>query len=123
MKFYVAGKWQDRKNIRKLMDKIQNLGHAITYDWTIDEENAAGYPVLNTINDTRGVQICDAYVGRFVEENHYRGALVELGIALGLSKKIYVIGHCEDDCIFVNHPTVQRFANELEFLSYVRQVL
>jgi len=92
MKFYVAGKWQDRKNIRKLMDKIQNLGHAITYDWTIDEENAAGYPVLNTINDTRGVQICDAYVGRFVEENHYRGALVELGIAMGLSKKIYVIG-------------------------------
>ena len=31
MKFYVAGKWQDRKNIRKLMDRIQDLGHALSY--------------------------------------------------------------------------------------------
>ncbi len=123
MKFYVAGKFQDRKNIRKLMDKIQDLGHAITYDWTIDEENAAGYPVLNTINDTRGVQICDAYVGRFIKKNRYRGALVELGIALGLGKRIYIIGHEADACIFTNHPSVQKFETELEFLSYVRQVL
>ncbi len=122
-RFYVAGKWQDRKNCRKLMDELQGLGHAITYDWTIDEENAEGYPVLNTINDLRGVQICNAYVGRFVEENHYRGALVELGIALGLGKLIYIIGHCEDACIFTNHPSVQHFEDEDDFLSYVMQAL
>ncbi len=123
MKFYIAGKWQDRKNCRKLMRELQCLGHSITYDWTDDEENAEGYPVQNTINDTVGVQICDAYVGRFIEENHYRGALVELGIALGLTKKIYIIGHSEDDCIFTNHPSVQKFEDEGEFLSYVRQKL
>ena len=123
MEFYVAGKWQDRENVRKLMDKIQELGHAITCDWTLDEENAAGYPVLNTINDTRGVQICDAYVGSFVNKNKYQGALVELGIALGLNRRIFIIGHAVDTCIFTNHPSVQRFETELEFLNYVRWVL
>ncbi len=123
MKFYVAGKWQDRENVRQLMDSIQGLGHVITYDWTIDEENAAGYPVVNTINDTRGVQICDAYVGRFVNKNKYQGALVEFGIALGCNKRIFIIGHAVDTCIFTNHPSVQRFETELEFLNYVKKVL
>ena len=123
MKFYVAGKWEDRKTVRKLMDKIQDFGHAITYDWTKDEETDEGYPIVNAINDTRGVQICDAYVGRFIDKNEYKGALVEFGIALGLNKRIFIIGHAVDSCIFTNHPAVQRFENELEFLSYVRQVL
>jgi hypothetical protein len=117
MKFYVAGKWEDRKNIRKLMDKIRGFGHAITYDWTIDEELLDRE--VKTMSDTRGVQECDAYVGRFIEKNHYRGALVELGIALGLGKRIYIIGHSEDECIFTNHPSVQRFPDELGFLIFI----
>ncbi len=123
MRFYIAGKFQDRKNVRKLMDKIQDLGHTITYDWTIDEENAAGYPILNTLRDARGVQICDTYVGRFIKKNRYRGALVEFGIALGLGKRICIIGHEADGCIFTNHPSVQRFDNEQDFLDYVMKVL
>ena len=123
MKFFVSGKFEDRQNVSKLMDKIQGLGHAITYDWTIDEEVDEGYPVLNTINDLKGVQICDTLACRFIEENNYRGSLVELGIALGLHKRICVIGHGADKCIFVNHPNVQRFETEYEFLSYVRQAL
>lgn len=123
MKFYVAGKFQDRRNVRKLMDKIQDLGHTITYDWTVDEENAEGYPVQNTINDAMGVKVCDVLVCRFIKKNMYRGALVELGIALGLGKRIYVIGHEADACIFTNHPNVQHFDNEQDFLDYVVEVL
>ncbi|KKN74989.1 hypothetical protein LCGC14_0384910 [marine sediment metagenome] len=123
MKFYVAGKWEDRKNCRKLMDKIQDLGHAISYDWTTGEETDEGYPIVNAINDTRGVQVSDVYVGRFIDKNNYKGALVELGIALGLNKRIFIIGHAIDSCIFCHHPSVRRFENESEFLSYVRQVL
>ena len=62
MEFYVAGKFSDRKNIRKLMDKLEGLGHAISYDWTMGEETDEGYPIVNVINDTRGVGICNAYV-------------------------------------------------------------
>ena len=123
MKFFVSGKFEDRKNVRKLMDEIEELGHTITYDWTIDEEDAEGYPVVNTINDTRGVQICETLACRFIEVNDYRGALVELGIAIGLNKRICIIGHGADKCIFVNHPQCQRFETDFEFLNYVRQVL
>ena len=123
MKFFVSGKFEDRKNVRKLMDKIQDLGHTIAYDWTIDEEGAAGFPVVNTINDTRGVQVCDTLVCRFIDKNDYRGALCELGMAIISNKRICIIGHGADRCIFTNHPQVQRFESESEFLSYVRQVL
>ncbi len=123
MGFYVAGKWQDRKNDRKLMDKIQELGHTITYDWTKDDENAKGYPVLNTINDTRGVYECDVFVGRFIGDYKYNGAMSELGMAIIENKQILIVGHGADSCIFTNHPLVQHFETDLEFLSYVKQAL
>ncbi len=123
MRFFVSGKFEDRKNVRELMDKLEALGHTITHDWTVDKETDEGYPVVHAMNDLRGVQVCDALVGRFIKKNHYRGSLSELGAALGLNKKVYIIGHGADECIFTNHPSVQRFETELEFLSYVRQVL
>ena len=123
MKFFVSGKFEDRKNVRKLMDKLEGLGHTIAHDWTADEETDEGYPVVHAMNDLRGVQVCDALVGRFIEKNHYRGSLAELGAALGLDTRVYIIGHGADECIFVNHPRVIRCSDEKEFLSYVRQVL
>ena len=122
MKIYVAGKWQDRKNVRKLMDELENGGHTVTYDWTKDEENAVGYPIQNTINDTLGVRNCDVIVGRFIDDYKYSGALTEMGMAIGLGKPVLIIGHAIDNCIFINHPTVQKFETELELLSFVRQI-
>ena len=123
MKFFVSGKFEDRGNIRRLMNALENLGHTITYDWTIDEETDEGYPIISAVNDARGVQVCDVLVCRFIEKNSYRGSLSELGMAIVLNKRIFIIGHAVDSCIFVNHPSAQRFESENEFLSYVRQVL
>ena len=123
MKFYVSGKFIDGVDIRKLMTALEDLGHTITCDWTGHNKNEKGYPVQFTLDDTEGVRECDTFVGRFIDRWRYSGALVELGMAIALDKKVYIIGSGADNCIFTNHPIIQHFQSELEFLSYVRQVI
>ena len=115
MKFYIAGKFEERADVRKLMDKVEALGHTITCDWTIHEQS--DYRIHYAIADVEGVQSCDVYVGRFLNENSYKGALTEMGVALGQAKKVIVIGHAIDSCIFVNHPNVLKLETEEEFLG------
>jgi len=117
MKFYVAGKWEEREAIRRLQNELRNLGHEITKDWTVDEEDAPGYPVINVVEDVRGAKVADAYVGLFVNSHNYRGALVEMGVALGNRKRVYIIGHGIDGCIFAGHPLVTVFDNVNDFLK------
>lgn len=123
MKFYVAGKWEDREAVKKLQEALIELGHTITVDWTWHEKADEGYPIQYSIDDIKGVQLADAYVGLFIEDYRYKGALVEMGAALGLHKRVYLIGHAIDTCLFAKHPLVQQFENEYEFLSFVKQVI
>lgn len=122
MKFYVAGKWEDKEAVKKLQEALIKLGHKITVDWTWHEKADEGYPIQYSIDDIRGVQLADAYVGLFMGQYHYKGALVEMGAALGLGKRVYLIGHAIDSCLFAKHPLIQQFENENELLSYIKQV-
>lgn len=122
MKIYAAGKWEDRGAVRKLQEALIKLGHTITVDWTWHEKADGGYPIQYSIDDIKGVQLADAFVGLFVGDYRYKGALVEMGAALGLGKKVYLIGHAIDSCLFSKHPLVQQFETELEFLNYIKKV-
>lgn len=120
MRFYVAGKFEDRKAVKWLIDWLKEMGHEITVDWTSHEYEDEGYPVQYSQDDIRGVKECDAYVGIFNANYAYRGALVEMGAALALDKKVYIIGQAINTCMFVSHPLVQKIETELEFLSFVK---
>ena len=78
MKFYVAGKWEARDAVKNLQEDFVELGHTITVDWTWHEKADEGYPIQYSIDDIKGVQLADAYIGLFVEDYHYKGALVEM---------------------------------------------
>ena len=119
MRVYVAGKWEEREAVKKLQQALIKMGHTITVDWTGHEIDDEGYPLTYAQDDVRGVQEADAYVGRFLKENNYKGALVELGVALGLNKQVYIIGHAIDSCLFVHHFLVRIFDTEPEFLAYM----
>ena len=67
MKVFVSGKFEDRKNVRKLMGKMEALGHTIAHDWTADKETDEGYTVVHAMNDLRGVQVCEILVCRSIE--------------------------------------------------------
>ena len=121
MKFYIAGKFQEREEIRKLQNELRKMGNIVTIDWTWHEEDDPNYPSQYAIEDIIGATSCDAYVGLFVNEVNYKGALVEMGAALACGKMVFIIGHAIDSCLFTSHPSVQKFENELEFISFIRR--
>ena len=122
MNFYVAGKWEERAEIRKLQNKLRELGHMITIDWTWHEVDDLGFPSQYAIEDINGATWADAYVGRFINKHAYKGALVEMGAALSAGNKVFIIGHAIDSCLFVGHPLVKQFDNADEFLNYISNI-
>lgn len=127
MKFYVAGKWQDREYIKSIMEHLKKLGHEITCDWTThsfdsktgvtgtkeDIENFA-------LEDIQGVKEADICIFLFGQEYVYRGALVELGLAIAFNKEIFIIGNKQDDCIFANLSYIKKFKSFSNILKYLK---
>ena len=124
VKFYVAGKFEDRARIKGLMKTITALGHEITTDWTTHEIDSEDKLHEYALEDVSGVRDCDYYVGVFIDNSYrYSGALVELGVALGLDKGIVIIGHAIDSCIFIKLPFVGRFETIDEFVECLKEDL
>ncbi len=119
MKFFISGKFEDRLNIRYLQNELKKMGHEITEDWTYHEYSDKGYPEEYAISDIEGVSKADTFVGRFVADYNYKGAFVEMGVALGQGKRCFVIGHAIDSCIFLHHPLVRRVESDKEFLKLI----
>ncbi len=121
MKIFVSGKFEDRLNIRILQNELRKMGHEIVEDWTYHEYSDKGYPREYAIADIQGSQQADIYIGRFVADYNYKGALVEMGVCLGLQKPCYIIGHAMDSCIFINHPLVKQFLNDMSVIEFMRR--
>ena len=122
MKFYVAGKWQDRFLVEQVIDKLEELGHSITEDWTTHEfgpDGVIGDLQEFAVADIEGVKIADALCILLLTERNYKGAWVEMGGALTLSKPVYVIGSKGDSCIFMNHPLVIKLDSVEEFIERI----
>ena len=125
MKFYVAGKWEDRILVRFWHRVLKGKGHEITCDWTDHEYPGEGQQHLlagYAMADIKGVRDCDVLIALFQEPRHYRGTLVEIGGALALGKPVWVLGPEERSCIFMEHPLVVTMANEVELLSKIESL-
>ena len=109
MKIYAAGKWEDRARVSSIMRMLEGMGHEITCDWTDHKYEDEDYPQQYCADDVQGVKDADLYLGIFVADYHYRGALVEMGIALGADIPVWLLGDKADGCIFTNHPSVRKF--------------
>ena len=109
MKIYVAGKWEDRTRVSEIMQILRDIGFEITCDWTDHKYADEAYPRQYCMDDTQGVKDADLYLGIFVDEYNYRGALVEMGIAIGVGIPVWLFGDKADSCIFSHHPSVVKF--------------
>lgn len=123
MRIYVAGKWQEKPQVRKVQAALMEAGHTITFDWTQDNlghENVGGSSWVQiyglwydpkelgdqAYRDLHGVQTCDAIVICAMNPHKYSGTLCEMGIAVGLGHRVYIIGSCLDSNIFTWLPWV-----------------
>ncbi len=89
MKFYVAGKFEDKERVRLAQRCIVAAGHEITHDWTMAQ--AVGGRA-EAIDDMEGVKDADALLFVNVDPGLlYAASLVEVGMALALDKPVYFI--------------------------------
>ena len=118
MRFYIASKFEERLKVRWLMDRLEDLGHEITHDWTgqswDDSKNLTQY----ALDAIQGVRNAECIVGVFIEDCHYQGSIGEVVLALADNIPTYIIGHAIDSCIFTKLAT-KRFETEMEFLNFI----
>ena len=114
-KVYLAGKWSEKEKVQEKMRDLNDLGYAITHNWTTFEADPNNSLQSMANHDVDGVINADMYIGVFDDEKYpYRGTFTELGVALATKKrrpgyKIYAVcpsyfgdkkAYCQTNCFF-----------------------
>jgi nucleoside 2-deoxyribosyltransferase len=121
--FYVATKFENKNKALALMLKLEALGHSIAHKWVYQTEAYCEDMAQQAELDYLGVMRCDTLVVLLDEpfEPHVN-TYVELGIALGAGKTIYIIGSYDKQCIFSHMPGIMRLANTKQLLATVQRL-
>jgi len=120
MKFYVASSFNNIDQVRYLCRKLKSLGHIHTYDWT-QNDKASTLEDLKQIGQLEKDAVAAADLVVVILPGG-KGSHIELGIALGLNKKIIL--YCPDKSIynfnttstFYHLPEVEKFIGTLDEL-------
>lgn len=114
MKIYIATKFENQQNFHELAEKLRARGHTITHDWTtescegMDGAERFHYTQQCAIKDVQGVAAADAVV--VITHPKLSGALTELGVAIGLNKRIVIVNPWNPEApynIFYHLPYVE----------------
>lgn len=120
MKFYIASSLKNIENVRQVANNLKARGFLHTYDWTT-------HTIIDSINKLRiigqeevsGVLAADVVI---VMLPAGKGSHVELGIALGAGKKIYLysstneLNDIESTCSFYHVDSVEQRIGSLDDL-------
>jgi nucleoside 2-deoxyribosyltransferase len=92
-KIYVAGKWGDRKDIKKNITYLNSLGFEVVSKWVDREHNIhpEDYAQCSKL-DIDEVSECDKLLAIMTDPEYpYRGTNAEIGCALGLKKPVVIL--------------------------------
>jgi hypothetical protein len=88
MKFYIASSFKNIEKVRYVSDKLKDKGFIHTYDWTVNE-NVTTLLELKAIGQKEKNAVIEAdFVVVLLPAG--KGSHIELGIAIGNSKKVYL---------------------------------
>ncbi|OMF37561.1 group-specific protein [Paenibacillus sp. FSL H8-0548] len=120
MKFYIASSLKNIENVRQVAEKLKARGFQQTYDWTT-HSNIDSLSKLRKIGQEEVTGVLDADVV-IVMIPAGKGSHVELGIALGAGKKIYLysstneLNEIGNTCTFYHVEAVQQSIGLLDDL-------
>lgn len=130
--FYIAARFSRRPEANALANKLQALGHTITSRWVRPEVDHVMPTGLSAqaedaercrfaTEDCDDVIACDCMVSLMEEprSNGRGGRHVEFGMALGLGKKLVIIGPRET--VFHHLPNVSAYATADDYLRAVER--
>lgn len=116
IRFYIASRFNRRKEVRRLYSELRARGHAVAADWTSHEpiKPYARHPKLArryATDDTNGAAECDVFI--LLTDKAGTGMYVELGVALASNlirsrPRISVVGSHLSRSMFYYHPSVKR---------------
>lgn len=119
-KFYVASGFNNVSIVRLVSNQLKNRGYIQTYDWTRNER-ASSFEELEQVGQDERKAVIDAdFIIVILPAG--KGSHIELGIALGQGKKIYVyspndeINNFETTSTFYHLPEVQKCIGTIEEL-------
>lgn len=123
MNVYVAGRFEDAGAIRTVIAELVAMGHTITHDWT-------RFPSTDQCECARrdfdGVRDADFVFMVMDHPTHtYRGTCTELGIALGMHKRVLMVTDKSGSGayagnVFWHHAGIAKYDNVIAALSAVR---
>lgn len=88
MKFYIASSLKNIKQVRDVSNKLKNFGFIHTYDWTVNE-NVSTLEELRVIGEKEKNAVIEADIV-VVLLPAGKGSHIELGIAIGNGKQVYL---------------------------------
>lgn len=95
MKFYIASSFANIEKVRYVSGQLKDLGHIHTYDWTVNERTSS-FKELAAIGQLEKEAVLEADI-LIVLLPAGKGSHIEMGIAVGQGKKIYL--HSETDSV------------------------
>ena len=119
MDFYIASTITNKKTVKYIIDKLLELCHNVTVDWTDDNsisesERECNVEEMKRIahRDFEGVMSCDVFV-LLTDPSDGRSMYVELGIALASQvlrgfPTTYVLGSMSNQSVFYYHDAVRK---------------
>lgn len=129
MKIYIAARFSRRPEANQLAQELKALGHTVTSRWVkpdadhvlptgLSAQAADAERQRFALEDLEDVAECNWCVSLMEEpRNNSRGGRhVEFGIAVGMGKKLSVIGPRET--VFHHLPAVEHFDNVESFISF-----
>ncbi|QUG41866.1 group-specific protein [Psychrobacillus sp. INOP01] len=112
MKFYIASSLKNIDKVRYVSKRLKNKGFIHTYDWTVNE-NVTTLGELKVIGEKEKNAVIEADIV-VVLLPAGKGSHIELGIAIGNRKKIYLyspnneVDNIETTSTFYHLPEIEK---------------
>ena len=120
MKFYIASSFKNIELVRYVSENLKNRGYIHTYDWTVNE-NVTTLEELKIIGEKEKTAVIEAdFVVVILPAG--KGSHIELGIAIGNRKNIYLysqnkeIDNIETTSTFYHLPEILKCFGTLDEL-------
>lgn len=120
MKFYIASSFKNIELVRYVSENLKNRGYIHTYDWTVNE-NVTTLDELKMIGEKEKTAVIEAdFVVVLLPAG--KGSHIELGIAIGNRKNIYLyspnkeIDNIETTSTFYHLPEIEKCFGTLDEL-------
>ncbi|WNQ11113.1 nucleoside 2-deoxyribosyltransferase [Paenibacillus aurantius] len=88
MKFYVASSFKNMESVQEVARRLQDRGYRQTYDWTVNQDVTTIEQLKDIGEKEKNAVMESDFIVVIIPAG--KGSHVELGIALGLGKKVYL---------------------------------